>query len=145
MFSLSTLYLKTVDWSLTTRMQQWERNVVLCWVGVCGEGRNTSSPKNACVGGYGAPGRPVACQIESTPCITILPAMQDILYLQHNHKHPMIRRRHSNWMVSDSDEVYYSYSKSCILLCRWLCELSFLTDWFYKRFLDQWKQVNVWW
>ena len=52
MFSLSTLYLKTVDWSLTTRMQQWERNVVLCWAGVCGEGRNTSSPKNACVGGY---------------------------------------------------------------------------------------------
>ena len=52
MFSLSTLYLKTVDWSLTTRMQQWERNVVLCWAGVCGEGRNTSSPKNDCVGGY---------------------------------------------------------------------------------------------
>ena len=52
MFSLSTLYLKTVDWSLTTRMQQWERNVVLCWAGVCGEERNTSSPKNACVGGY---------------------------------------------------------------------------------------------
>ena len=51
-FSLSTLYLKTVDWSLTTRIKQRERNVVLGWAGVCGEGRNTSSPKNACVGGY---------------------------------------------------------------------------------------------
>ena len=28
----------------------WERNVVLGCEGVCGEGRNTSSPKNACVG-----------------------------------------------------------------------------------------------
>ena len=28
----------------------WERNVVLVCEGVCGEGRNTSSPKNACVG-----------------------------------------------------------------------------------------------
>ena len=27
------------------------RNVVLGWAGVGGEGRNTSSPKNACVGG----------------------------------------------------------------------------------------------
>ena len=50
--SLSTLYLKTVDWLLTTRMQQWERNVVLGWAGVCGEGWKTSSPKNACMGGY---------------------------------------------------------------------------------------------
>ena len=57
MFSLSTLYLKTVDWSLTTRMQQWEGNVVLCWAGVCGEGRNTSAPKNACVGGYHTSGK----------------------------------------------------------------------------------------
>ena len=28
MFSLSTLYLKNVDWSLTTQTEQWERNVV---------------------------------------------------------------------------------------------------------------------
>ena len=27
-FSLSTLYFKTVDWSLTTRIKQWERNVL---------------------------------------------------------------------------------------------------------------------
>ena len=32
--------------------QAWERNVVFGWAGVCGEGRNTSCPKNACVGGY---------------------------------------------------------------------------------------------
>ena len=49
---LSTLYVKTVDWSLTTRIKHWERNVVLGWAGDCGEGRNTSSPKNACVEGY---------------------------------------------------------------------------------------------
>ena len=36
MFSLSALYFKTVDWSLTTRIKQWERNVVLDWAGVCG-------------------------------------------------------------------------------------------------------------
>ena len=42
----------TVDWSLNTQIKQWERNVVLGWAGVCGEGRNTSSPKSACVGGY---------------------------------------------------------------------------------------------
>ena len=49
-FSLSTLYFKTADWSLTTGIKQWQRNVVLGWVGVCGEGRNTSSPENTCVG-----------------------------------------------------------------------------------------------
>ena len=32
--------------------QAWERNVVFRWAGVCGEGWKTSSPKNACVGGY---------------------------------------------------------------------------------------------
>ena len=42
-FSLSTLYFKTVDWSLTTPIKHWERNVVLGWAGVCGEERNTSS------------------------------------------------------------------------------------------------------
>ena len=36
MFCLPTLYFKTVNWSLTTIIKQWER----------------SSPKNACVGGY---------------------------------------------------------------------------------------------
>ena len=34
-FSLSTLFLKTVDWSLTKRTKQWERNVVLRGAGVC--------------------------------------------------------------------------------------------------------------
>ena len=48
-FSMLTRYCKTVDWSLTTRIKQWETNVVLSWAGVCGEGRNTSFPKNACV------------------------------------------------------------------------------------------------
>ena len=33
--SLSTLYFKTVDWSLTTRIKRWERNGVLGWAGVC--------------------------------------------------------------------------------------------------------------
>ena len=37
-FSLSTLYFKTVDWSLTARIKQRERNVVLSWAGICGEG-----------------------------------------------------------------------------------------------------------
>ena len=31
MFSLSTLYFKTVDWSLARQIKQWERNVVLSW------------------------------------------------------------------------------------------------------------------
>ena len=48
-FSVLTLYFKTVDWSLTTWIKQRKRNVVLSWAGVCGEGRNTSFPKNACV------------------------------------------------------------------------------------------------
>ena len=48
-FSVLTLYFKTVDWSLTTQIKQRETNVVLSWAGVCGEGRNTSFPKNACV------------------------------------------------------------------------------------------------
>ena len=52
MFSLSTLYFKTVDWSLTTQIKQRESNVVLVWAGICGEGWNMSSPKNACMGGY---------------------------------------------------------------------------------------------
>ena len=47
-FSLSTLYFKTADLSLTTGIKQWKRNVVLGWVSVCGEGRNTSSSENAC-------------------------------------------------------------------------------------------------
>ena len=51
-FSLSTLYFKTVDWSLTTQIKQWESNVVLVWAGICREGWNTSSPKSACMGGY---------------------------------------------------------------------------------------------
>ena len=50
MFSLSTLYFTTVDWSLTTQIKQWERNVVLGWAGVCGERWKTNSP-NSCVGG----------------------------------------------------------------------------------------------
>ena len=41
MFSLSTLYCTTVDWSLTTQIKQWERNVVFGWAGVCGEGWKT--------------------------------------------------------------------------------------------------------
>ena len=49
LFSLSTLYFTTVDWSLTKQMKQWETNVVFRWAGVCGEGWKTSSPKNACV------------------------------------------------------------------------------------------------
>ena len=49
LFSLSTLYFTTVDWSLTTQMKQWERDVIFGWAGVCGEGGRTSSPKNACV------------------------------------------------------------------------------------------------
>ena len=52
MLSLSTLYFKTIDWSLTRRTTQWERNVVLELSRVGGEGRNTSSPKNAFVGSY---------------------------------------------------------------------------------------------
>ena len=52
MFSLSTLFFKTVDWSLTKRTKQWERNVVLGGAGVCEKGRNANSPKNAYVGGY---------------------------------------------------------------------------------------------
>ena len=51
MFTLSTLNCTTVDWSLTTQIKQWERNVVFGWAGVGGEGWKTSSPKNACVGG----------------------------------------------------------------------------------------------
>ena len=51
LFSLSTLYFKTVDWSLTTQIKQCERNVVFGWAGVCEEGWKTNSPKNACVGG----------------------------------------------------------------------------------------------
>ena len=54
-FSLSTLHCTIVDWSPTTQIKQWERNVVFRWAGVCGEGRNTSSPKNACLGGYACP------------------------------------------------------------------------------------------
>ena len=49
LFSLSTLYFTTVDWSLTTQIKQWERNVVFGWPGVCGKGWKTSSPNNACV------------------------------------------------------------------------------------------------
>ena len=57
MFSLSTLYFITFDWSLTTRIKQCARNinVVLGWAGICGEGRNTSSPKKARVGCYKNP------------------------------------------------------------------------------------------
>ena len=33
---------------------EWIAPIVLGWAGVCGKGRNTSSPKNACVGGYSA-------------------------------------------------------------------------------------------
>ena len=55
-FSLSTFHCTIVGWSPTTQIKQWERNVVFRWAGVCGEGRNTSSPKNACVGGYAFPG-----------------------------------------------------------------------------------------
>ena len=33
--SLSTLYFKTVDWSLTKRIKRWERNGVLGCAGVC--------------------------------------------------------------------------------------------------------------
>ena len=51
MLSLSLLFFTTVDWSSTTQIKQWERNVVLDGAGVCGKGRNTSSPKKACVGG----------------------------------------------------------------------------------------------
>ena len=36
--SLSTLYFKTVDWSLSTQIKHWERNGVLGWGGVCGWG-----------------------------------------------------------------------------------------------------------
>ena len=51
LFSLWTLFFTAVDWSRTMQIKQWERNVVLGWAGICGEGRNTSSPKNACMGG----------------------------------------------------------------------------------------------
>ena len=57
--SLSTLYFKTVDWSLTKRIKRWERNGVLGCAGVCrgggGEGGGEeirAPPKNAFVGGY---------------------------------------------------------------------------------------------
>ena len=33
--SLSTLYFKTLDWSLTKRIKRWERNGVLGCAGVC--------------------------------------------------------------------------------------------------------------
>ena len=54
MFSLSTLYFTTLDWSFTMRIKQWERNinVVLGWAGICWEEQNTSSPEKACVGRY---------------------------------------------------------------------------------------------
>ena len=48
---LTCLACQTVDWSLTIRIKQWERNVVLGWAGICGEGQNMSSPKNSCMGG----------------------------------------------------------------------------------------------
>ena len=67
MFSLSTLYCTTVDWSLTTQIKQWERNVVFSWAGVCGEGWKTSSPKNACVGGYLNPKRTKTWRFEEKP------------------------------------------------------------------------------
>ena len=45
LFSLSTLYFTTFDWSLTMQMKQWEKNVVFGWAGVCGEGWKTSALK----------------------------------------------------------------------------------------------------
>ena len=42
---------QTVDWSLTTQIKQWESNVVVGRAGICGEGHNMSSRKNACMGG----------------------------------------------------------------------------------------------
>ena len=49
LFSLSTLYFKTVHWSHTMWIKQWERNVVPGWAGACREGRNTSCPNSDCV------------------------------------------------------------------------------------------------
>ena len=43
-FTLLTLYFKTVDWSLTTRIKQWEKKVVLSWAGSNGEGRKYQLP-----------------------------------------------------------------------------------------------------
>ena len=46
--SLSTIYFKTVAWSLTRQTNNHlERNVVFNWAGVCGEWQNRSTPKNA--------------------------------------------------------------------------------------------------
>ena len=57
MFSLSTLYFTTFDWSFTMRIKQWESNinVVLGWAGICWEEQNTSSPEKACMGRYKNP------------------------------------------------------------------------------------------
>ena len=41
MFSLSTRYFTTADWSLTMQTKQSERNVVFGWAGICGEGLKT--------------------------------------------------------------------------------------------------------
>ena len=70
-FSLSTLYRTTAYWSLTTQIKQWERNVVFGWAGVCGDGWKTSSPKNACVGGYPVGGGAVV--FRKVWCVKTLP------------------------------------------------------------------------
>ena len=44
---LSGIWKEQRDW-----LSLGKENVVLVWAGVCGKGRNTSSPENTCVGSY---------------------------------------------------------------------------------------------
>ena len=69
LFSLSwsTLYFKTVHWSHTLWIKQWERNVVPGWAGACREGRNTSCPNSDCVEGDHPWGCSVVCSSHLSP------------------------------------------------------------------------------
>ena len=67
LLSLSTLYFKTVHWSHTMSIKQWERNVVPGWAGACREGRNTSCPNSDCVEGDHPWGCSVVCSSLLSP------------------------------------------------------------------------------
>ena len=67
LFSLSTLYFKTVPWSHTMWIKQWERNVVPGWAGACREGQNTSCPNSNCVEGDHPWGCSVVCSSHLSP------------------------------------------------------------------------------
>ena len=67
LFSLSTLYFKTVHWSHTMWIKQRERNVVPGWAGACREERNTSRPNSDCVEGDHPWGCSVVCSSHLSP------------------------------------------------------------------------------